>query len=271
MNETFARTELLIGEDGLKKLRKARVAVFGIGGVGGYVAEALARSGVGSLDLIDRDKVCLSNLNRQIIALHSSIGRYKTEVMRERILDINPEARVEAHNCFYLPETKDEFDFSSYSYVVDAVDTVTAKLSLAEQAQKAGTPIISSMGAGNKLNPFLFETADIYETSVCPLARVMRRELRKRGIEHLKVVYSKEAAPSARHGLYLRLASEADPLYKRAVNLLSIFEGDEPVYIRFADTGKLVRAPRSLWIMPNDPLFGELRRVLGDENVAVLK
>ncbi len=190
--EQFSRTELLLGEEAMEILKNARVAVFGIGGVGGYVAEALARSGVGALDLIDRDKVCLSNLNRQIIALHSSIGRYKTEVMRERILDINPKIRVEAHNSFYLPETKEAFDFSSYSYVVDAVDTVAAKLSLAEEAQKAGVPIISSMGAGNKLNPFLFETADIYETSVCPLARVMRRELRKRGIDHLKVVYSKE-------------------------------------------------------------------------------
>ena len=174
-------------------LKNARVAVFGIGGVGGYVTEALARSGVGALDLTDKDRVCLSNLNRQIIATHKSIGKYKTEVMRERILDINPEAEVRTHECFYLPETKGEFDFSSYSYVVDAVDTVTAKLSLAEEAQAAGVPIISSMGAGNKLNPFLFETADIYETSVCPLARVMRRELRKRGIDHLKVVYSKEA------------------------------------------------------------------------------
>ena len=174
-------------------LKNARVAVFGIGGVGGYVTEALARSGVGALDLTDKDRVCLSNLNRQIIATHKSIGKYKTEVMRERILDINPEAEVRTHECFYLPETKGEFDFSSYSYVVDAVDTVTAKLSLAEEAKAAGVPIISSMGAGNKLNPFLFETADIYETSVCPLARVMRRELRKRGIDHLKVVYSKEA------------------------------------------------------------------------------
>ena len=157
------------------------------------MTEALARSGVGALDLTDKDRVCLSNLNRQIIATHKSIGKYKTEVMRERILDINPEAEVRTHECFYLPETKGEFDFSSYSYVVDAVDTVTAKLSLAEEAKAAGVPMISSMGAGNKLNPFLFETADIYETSVCPLARVMRRELRKRGIDHLKVVYSKEA------------------------------------------------------------------------------
>ena len=191
--EQFSRTELLLGEEAMEILKNARVAVFGIGGVGGYVTEALARSGVGALDLTDKDRVCLSNLNRQIIATHKSIGKVKTEVMRERILDINPEAEVRAHECFYLPETKGEFDFSSYSYVVDAVDTVTAKLSLAEEAKAAGVPIISSMGAGNKLNPFLFEAADIYETSVCPLARVMRRELRKRGIDHLKVVYSKEA------------------------------------------------------------------------------
>lgn len=191
--EQFSRTELLLGEEAMEILKNARVAVFGIGGVGGYVTEALARSGVGALDLTDKDRVCLSNLNRQIIATHKSIGKYKTEVMRERILDINPEAEVRTHECFYLPETKGEFDFSSYSYVVDAVDTVTAKLSLAEEAKAAGVPIISSMGAGNKLNPFLFETADIYETSVCPLARVTRRELRKRGIDHLKVVYSKEA------------------------------------------------------------------------------
>ena len=177
--EQFSRTELLLGEEAMEILKNARVAVFGIGGVGGYVTEALARSGVGALDLTDKDRVCLSNLNRQIIATHKSIGKYKTEVMRERILDINPEAEVRTHECFYLPETKGEFDFSSYSYVVDAV--------------AAGVPIISSMGAGNKLNPFLFEAADIYETSVCPLARVMRRELRKRGIDHLKVVYSKEA------------------------------------------------------------------------------
>ena len=173
--EQFSRTELLLGEEAMEILKNARVAVFGIGGVGGYVTEALARSGVGALDLTDKDRVCLSNLNRQIIATHKSIGKYKTEVMRERILDINPEAEVRTHECFYLPETKGEFDFSSYSYVVDAVDTVTAKLSLAEEAKAAGVPMISSMGAGNKLNPFLFETADIYETSVCPLARVMRR------------------------------------------------------------------------------------------------
>ena len=191
--EQFSRTELLLGEEAMEILKNARVAVFGIGGVGGYVTEALARSGVGAFDLTDKDRVCLSNLNRQIIATHKSIGKYKTEVMRERILDINPEAEVRTHECFYLPETKGEFDFSSYSYVVDAVDTVTAKLSLAEEAKAAGVPMISSMGAGNKLNPFLFEAADIYETSVCPLARVMRRELRKRGIDHLKVVYSKEA------------------------------------------------------------------------------
>ena len=190
--EQFSRTELLLGEEAMEILKNARVAVFGIGGVGGYVTEALARSGVGAFDLTDKDRVCLSNLNRQIIATHKSIGKYKTEVMRERILDINPEAEVRTHECFYLPETKGEFDFSSYSYVVDAVDTVTAKLSLAEEAKAAGVPIISAMGAGNKLDPTAFEVADLYETSICPLARAMRALCRKRGIQSLKVVYSKE-------------------------------------------------------------------------------
>ncbi len=176
----------------MERLAGARVAVFGIGGVGGYVAEALARSGIGALDLIDSDTVSRTNLNRQIIALQSTVGREKTEVMRERILDINPDCRVEVHNCFYLPETKDQFDFGAYSYVVDAVDTVTAKLQLVLQAKECGVPVISSMGAGNKLHPELFEVADIYKTSVCPLARVMRRELKKRGVKELKVVYSKE-------------------------------------------------------------------------------
>ena len=188
----FSRTENLIGADGLQKLKKARVAVFGIGGVGGYVCEALARSGVGALDLVDKDVVSISNVNRQIIALHSTVGRLKTEVMAERIQDINPSAVVRTHNVFYLPETANEFDFSAYDYVVDAIDTVSGKIALAEQAKQSGTPIISSMGTGNKLNPTLFEVADIAKTSVCPLARVMRRELKKRGIEHLKVVYSKE-------------------------------------------------------------------------------
>ena len=192
MESQFSRTELLIGEEGLKKLKEAKVAVFGIGGVGGYVVEALARSGVGSFVLVDSDRVSISNLNRQIIATRESIGKYKTEVMRERILSINPEAEIEVRNCFFLPDNKDEFDFSSYSYVVDAVDTVTAKLELIMQAKAAGVPVISSMGAGNKLNPAAFEVADIYKTSVCPLAKVMRRELKKRNVKHLKVVYSKE-------------------------------------------------------------------------------
>lgn len=188
----FSRTELLLGAEAMEKLAHARVAVFGIGGVGGYVAEALVRSGIGAVDLIDNDKVCLSNLNRQIIASKSTIGEYKVDVMKKRILDINPECRAEVHRCFYLPETRDEFDFSQYSYVVDAVDTVTAKLELVMQAEEAGVPVISSMGAGNKLNPAEFEVADIYQTSVCPLAKVMRRELKRRGIKKLKVVYSKE-------------------------------------------------------------------------------
>ena len=193
MNE-FARTELLLGGSAMAKLKAARVAVFGIGGVGGYTVEALARSGIGTIDIIDDDKVCLTNLNRQIIATRSTIGKYKVDVMEARIHDINPACQVEKHRCFYLPESKDEFDFSDYTYVVDAVDTVTAKISLVMEAEQKNVPIISSMGAGNKLNPAEFEVADIYETSVCPLAKVMRRELKKRGIKKLKVVYSKEKA-----------------------------------------------------------------------------
>ena len=192
MKEQFARTRLMFGGEAMDRLAASRVAVFGIGGVGGYVVEALARSGVGALDLVDSDRVALSNINRQIIATLDTVGRYKTEVMKERILSINPDCRVEVHNCFYLPETRERFDFASYDYVVDAVDTVTAKIDLVLRAKETGTPVISSMGAGNKMNPALFEVADIYRTSVDPLARVMRRELKKRGIKKLKVVYSKE-------------------------------------------------------------------------------
>lgn len=192
MSEQFSRTELLLGSKSMERLSRARVAVFGVGGVGGYVVEALVRSGVGAVDLIDNDKVCLSNLNRQIIATRSTVGQYKVDVMRDRIMDINPDCKVEVYRCFYLPETMDQFDFKNYDYVVDAVDTVTAKIALVMQAKEAGTPIISSMGAGNKLNPAEFEVTDIYKTSVCPLAKVMRRELKKRGVKKLKVVYSKE-------------------------------------------------------------------------------
>ena len=192
MSEQFSRTELLIGEAALGKLGESRVAVFGIGGVGGYVCEALVRSGVGAFDLIDNDKVCLSNLNRQIIATRKTVGRYKTEVMRERILDINPEADVRIHNCFVLPENSDSFPFVEYDYVIDAVDTVTAKIELVMKAESLGIPVISSMGAGNKLDGSQFRVADIYETKVCPLAKVMRHELKRRGIKKLKVVYSEE-------------------------------------------------------------------------------
>ena len=192
MKEQFIRTRLLLGDEGLERLKNARVAVFGVGGVGGFVIEALVRSGIGAIELIDSDTVDISNLNRQIIATHSSLGRLKTEVMRERIADINPDCQVTVHNCFYLPETEDQFDFKEYDYVVDAIDTVTGKISLVMKAQEAGTPIMCSMGAGNKLNPVQFEIADIYQTSVCPLARVMRQELKKRGVKKLKVVYSKE-------------------------------------------------------------------------------
>lgn len=192
MLNQFSRTELLLGKEAMDKLESSRVAVFGVGGVGGYAVEALVRSGVGAIDLIDDDKVCLTNLNRQIIATRKSVGKYKTEVMKERILDINPKCNVNIHNCFYLPETRDEFDFSEYDYVIDAIDTVTGKIQLVLQAQECGTPIISSMGAGNKLDPTGFLVEDIYKTSVCPLAKVMRRELKKRNVKHLKVVYSKE-------------------------------------------------------------------------------
>lgn len=192
MLNQFSRTELLFGKEAMEILKESRVAVFGIGGVGGYTVEALVRSGVGELDLIDDDKVCLTNLNRQIIATRSSVGKYKVDVMEERIHDINPDAIVHKHKCFYLPETRDQFDFSEYDYVVDAVDTVTAKLDIIVQAKEAGVPVISAMGAGNKLNPAEMEVADIYKTKMCPLAKVMRRELKKRGIKKLKVVYSKE-------------------------------------------------------------------------------
>ena len=191
LNE-FSRTELLLGADSMEALANARVAVFGIGGVGGYAVEALARSGIGALDLIDDDRVCLTNINRQIYATHKTVGRHKVDVAAERIRDINPKCIVHTYKTFYLPETASQFDFTKYDYIIDAIDTVTGKLELITQANKAGTPIISSMGAGNKLDPAAFEVADIYKTSICPLAKVMRRECKKRGIKSLKVVYSKE-------------------------------------------------------------------------------
>ena len=192
MREEFIRTALITGEKAVEKLNESTVAIFGIGGVGGYVAEALARAGVGKFVLVDNDRVAPSNINRQIIALHSTVGRLKTEVMKERILDINPLADVRRVDAFYLPENADTFNFSEYSYAVDAVDTVTAKIDIVLRAQAAGTPVISCMGAGNKLDPAAFRVADIFSTSVCPLARVMRSELKKRGVRALKVVYSTE-------------------------------------------------------------------------------
>lgn len=207
LNE-FSRTELLLGSNAMQKLAASRVAIFGIGGVGGYTAEALVRSGIGTIDLIDDDKVCLTNINRQIYATRSTVGKYKVDVARERILDINPKIIVNTYKTFYMPETAKEFDFSKYDYVVDAIDTVTGKLELIMQANKSNTPIISSMGAGNKMTPTMFEVADIYDTSICPLARVIRQELKKRKIPKLKVVYSKEppiklddnTAVSCKHG-----------------------------------------------------------------------
>ena len=188
----FSRTELLFGKEAMDKLAGSKVAVFGIGGVGGYVCEALVRSGVGAFDLIDDDKVCLTNLNRQIIATRSTVGKYKTDVMRDRMLDINPNVEVEVHKCFFLPENADDFPWDSYDYVVDAVDTVTAKIALVMKCKEKNIPIISSMGAGNKLDGSQFKVADIHKTKVCPLAKVMRRELKKRGVKKLKVVYSEE-------------------------------------------------------------------------------
>lgn len=192
MLNQFSRSQLLLGESNMKKLSEARVAIFGIGGVGGYVAEALARTGVGSFVLIDDDKVCLTNINRQIIATRKTVGQYKTDVMRDRILDINPDAEIEVRKCFFLPETAHEFDFTQYSYEVDAVDTVTAKLEIIMQATQNNVPVISCMGAGNKLDPTQFQVTDLYKTTMCPLAKVMRRECKKRGIQKLKVVYSPE-------------------------------------------------------------------------------
>lgn len=192
MLNQFSRTELLFGSEAMEKLAGSRVCVFGIGGVGGFTVEALARSGVGALDLVDDDKICLTNINRQIIATRKTVGRYKADVMRDRVKEINPDIQVTVHKCFYLPETADQFDFSSYDYVADCVDTVTAKIDIIMKCKEAKVPVISAMGAGNKLNPQDLEVADIYDTSMCPLARVMRRELKKRGIKSLKVVYSKE-------------------------------------------------------------------------------
>lgn len=210
MLNQFSRTEILLGRAAMEHLGESRVAVFGIGGVGGYVCEALARSGVGTLDLIDNDKVCLTNINRQIIATHKTVGRYKTDVMKERILEINPEAVVNTYNCFFLPENASDFPFDQYDYVVDAIDTVTAKIELVMRCREIGVPIISSMGAGNKLDASAFRVADIYKTNVDPLARVMRRELKNRGVKKLKVVYSEEIPISPAE-------TEEDPGNRRAI------------------------------------------------------
>lgn len=201
VEEQFVRTALLLGEEGVARLKRAKVAVFGIGGVGGFAVEALARAGVGAFLLVDSDRICVSNINRQIIADWNTVGRYKTKVMQERIASVNPNAEVETRECFFLPENADSFDFSGWDYIVDAVDTVSAKLEIIVRAKEAGVPVISCMGAGNKLDPTRFEVADLYETSVCPLARVMRRELKKRGIDSCKVVYSREEARTPLEGM----------------------------------------------------------------------
>lgn len=219
MSDQFSRTELLLGKTAMEKLKNSRVAVFGVGGVGGYVCEALVRSGVGHFDLIDNDKISLTNLNRQIIATHKTIGRDKVEVMKERILEINPDANVRIHKSFFLPENADEFPFEEYDYIVDAVDTVTAKIELVIKAEEKNIPIISSMGAGNKLDASQFKAADIYQTKVCPLAKVMRRELKKRNIQKLKVVYSEEIPIqfSVNQDASHELPVEEQPVGKRTV------------------------------------------------------
>lgn len=219
MINQFSRTEILVGKENMDRFKNARVAVFGVGGVGGYVVEALARTGIGTLDLIDNDKVSVTNINRQIIATTKTVGLYKVDVAKERILDINPDAVVHTYKTFYMPETAEQFDFSAYDYIVDAIDTVTGKIELIMQANKTKTPVISSMGAGNKMDPSAFEVADIYKTSVCPLAKVMRHELKKRGIKKLKVVYSKEL-PLNPAKLYLeeyKKACEAEPDADKAI------------------------------------------------------
>ncbi len=221
MWDQFSRTQLLLGEAGMERLRNARVAIFGIGGVGGYVCEALVRSGIGAFDLVDNDTVSFSNLNRQIIATHDTLGRFKTDVMRERMLSINPEVSIRVHPCFFLPENAEDFPFEEYDYVVDAVDTVTAKIELILQAQAAGVPVISAMGAGNKLDPGRMKVADIYDTKICPLARVMRRELKKRGVEHLKVVYSEEEPVKA------NAAGKEEPVKANAARNPEVKETDQ--------------------------------------------
>lgn len=217
MMTQFLRTELLLGKEAIEKLSAARVAIFGIGGVGGYTCEALVRSGVGAFDLIDDDKVSLTNLNRQIIATQKTIGRDKVEVMRERMLDINPDTDVRIYKRFFLPENEDEFPFAEYDYIVDAVDTVTAKIALVMKAKEKGIPIISSMGAGNKLNADMFRVSDIYQTNVCPLAKVMRRELKKRGVEQLKVVYSEEKPMKPQADSHLDTNIDQEHSQKRAI------------------------------------------------------
>lgn len=216
MDQRFSRAERIFGSDGMQRLRNSCVAVFGVGGVGSYIAEGLARSGVGHIHLIDSDEVDITNLNRQLEALTHTVGQPKAEAMKERILQIDPECDVVVHNCFFLPENSDDFDFTKYDYVADAVDTVTAKIELVMKAQREGTPIISSMGTGNKLCPAMLEVADIYKTSVCPLARVMRQELKKRGVKKLKVVYSKEEPIKA-------MASEEENAHRRSIPASAVF------------------------------------------------
>ena len=248
MMEQFARTQLLYGAEAMEKFSASRVAVFGIGGVGGYVVEALARSGIGALDLIDNDRVCLSNINRQIIATNKTVGRYKVDVAKERVQDINPDCEVREYKIFFLPDTQDLFNFQDYDYVVDAIDTVSGKLAIIEKAKEAGVPVISSMGAGNKLNPALFEVADIYQTSICPLAKVMRHECRKRGIDSLKVVYSKE----------MPLKPSADTADIRRESGSSSFETDKKETKRRSIPGSVAFVPSVVGLIIAGEIINDL-------------
>lgn len=241
MANSFSRSELILGHDAMQKLAEARIAVFGIGGVGGYVVEALARTGIGALDLIDNDTVCLTNLNRQIIATHDTIGKYKVDVFKERVHAINPDCKVTTYKTFFLPETAGSFDFKNYDYVVDAIDTVAGKIAIIEKANEAGVPVISSMGAGNKTNPTAFKVADLYDTSVCHLAKVMRKECKKRALKNVKVVYSTEKAVKQKS------APDSDDVNPcRARRRLAFFRsvGRGTYYRRRSDQRRLGLRPR---------------------------
>ena len=263
MKDQFSRTELMLGKAAISKLFEASIAVFGIGGVGGYAVEAFARSGIGRLDLFDDDKVCLSNLNRQIIATRKTVGEYKVDVAKERILDINPDAIVNAHRMFYIPDTSAQLDLSQYDYIVDAIDTVSGKIELAVRAAECGIPIISSMGAGNKMDATAFEVADIYDTSVCPLARVMRRELRKRGIQKLKVVYSKEIPIEPKKDIQSNRGEDYGVNQKTDMDAAGKTKSGEESKVNYEPDSVIVSVPDSIYQMDTVRNTAKRRQIPG--------